>query len=157
MQFRLNAKGRKLKMKKVLFLCTGNSARSQMAEGFLKTLGAGLFEVYSAGTAPVGVNSRAIEVMNEAGIDISNQTSDAISSELLGKIDLLITLCGDARENCPFVPVKVEKRHWPLKDPARTEGSENEVLEEFRKTRDQINKFVVELISEIKSDSPAPK
>ncbi len=135
-------------MKKVLFLCTGNSARSQMAEGFLKTLGAGRFEAYSAGITPVGINPRAIEVMSEAGIDISNQTSDAISSALLGKIDLLITLCGDARENCPFVPVKVEKRHWPLKDPVLTEGSENAVLEEFRKIRDQIKELILELISE---------
>jgi len=90
--------------RKVLFLCTGNSARSQMAEGFLKTLGAGRFEVYSAGIAPVGINPNAIKVMQEIGYDISNQSSDAINRELLDQVDLLITLCGDARDSCPLVP-----------------------------------------------------
>ncbi len=136
------------KKKKILFLCTGNSARSQMAEGFLKTYGAKRYEVFSAGTAPVGVNPRAVVVMSEIGIDISSQTSDALDKELLGKIDLLITLCGDARENCPFVPVKVEKRHWPLEDPARAEGTDEEVLEQFRKVRDQIKTYVSELAAE---------
>ncbi len=133
-------------LKKVLFLCTGNSARSQMAEGFLKTLGAGRFEVYSAGIAPVGINPNAIKVMQEIGIDISNQSSDAVSRELLDQVDLLITLCGDARESCPLVPVKVEKRHWALEDPARAEGSVPEVLEKFREIRDLIKANVEELL-----------
>ena len=133
---------------KVLFLCTGNSARSQMAEGFLKTLGAGRFEVYSAGIAPVGINPNAIIVMQEIGIDISNQSSDAVSRELLDQIDLLITLCGDARESCPLVPVKVEKRHWALEDPARAEGTELEVLEKFREIRDLIRANVEGLLLE---------
>ena len=133
--------------KRVLFLCTGNSARSQMAEGFLKTLGGSNFTVTSAGTNPVGVNPLAVQVMAEVGIDISSQTSDAVTSELLANIDLLITLCGDARENCPFVPVKVEKQHWPLEDPARTEGSEEEKLERFRTIRDEIRKYVENLIT----------
>ncbi|MBW6463769.1 MAG: arsenate reductase (thioredoxin) [Firmicutes bacterium] len=136
------------KQKRVLFLCTGNSARSQMAEGFLKDLGGNQYEVYSAGIAPVGINPMAIMVMDEIGIDISSQTSDAINKELLDKINLLITLCGDARENCPFVPVKVEKRHWPLEDPARVEGSEEEIKAKFREVRDQIKEYVQELISE---------
>ena len=133
---------------KVLFLCTGNSARSQMAEGFLKTLGAGRFEVYSAGIAPVGINPNSIIVMQEIGIDISNQSSDAVSRELLDQIDLLITLCGDARESCPLVPVKVEKRHWALEDPAWAEGTELEVLEKFREIRDLIRANVEELLLE---------
>jgi len=132
--------------KKVLFLCTGNSARSQMAEGFLKTLGKGRFEVFSAGIAPVGINPHAIKVMQEVGIDISNQSSDAVNRELLGKVDLLITLCGDARESCPLVPVKVEKRHWSLEDPARAEGNESAVLEKFREIRDLIRGNVEELL-----------
>ncbi len=135
-------------VKKVLFLCTGNSARSQMAEGFLKEYGKGKFEVYSAGISPAGVNPNAVKVMHELGIDISSQTSDSISKQLLDKADMLITLCGDAREKCPFVPVKVEKRHWSLDDPAQAEGTEAQVLEKFREVRDQIKKYVEELVAE---------
>ncbi len=138
----------KQQQKKVLFLCTGNSARSQMAEGFLKAFGGSRFAVTSAGTAPVGVNPLAIKAMAEVGIDISSHTSDAISANLLANIDLLITLCGDARENCPFVPVKVEKRHWPLEDPARAEGSEEDKLLRFREIRNEIKGYVEELIAE---------
>lgn len=135
-------------VKKVLFLCTGNSARSQMAEGFLKEYGKGKFEVYSAGISPAGVNPNAVKVMHELDIDIGSQTSDSISKQLLDKADMLITLCGDARENCPFVPVKVEKRHWSLDDPARAEGTDEQVLEKFREVRDQIKKYVEELVAE---------
>ncbi len=134
--------------KRVLFLCTGNSARSQIAEGFLKELGGSRFIVTSAGTAPIGVNPLAIKAMAEAGIDISSHTSDAVSSDLLANIDLLITLCGDARENCPFVPVKVEKRHWPLEDPARAEGSDEQKLQRFREIRDETKGYVEQLIAE---------
>lgn len=133
---------------KVLFLCTGNSARSQMAEGFLKRFGSHRFSVKSAGIAPVGVNPLAIEVMHEIGIDISMQTSDPVSRALLDETDLLITLCGDARENCPVVPVKVEKQHWPLEDPARAEGNDQKVLTKFREIRDQIEGYVKELVNE---------
>jgi arsenate reductase (thioredoxin) len=134
--------------KKVLFLCTGNSARSQMAEGFLKTLGRGRFEVFSAGIAPVGVNPMAVRVMKEVGIDISNQTSDPINKELLNRVDLLITLCGDARESCPVVPARIEKRHWSLEDPTRAEGNDEVVLNKFREIRDIIKNHVEELTSE---------
>jgi arsenate reductase (thioredoxin) len=134
--------------KGVLFLCTGNSARSQMAEGFLKALGGDRFAVTSAGTAPVGVNPLAVKAMAEVNVDISSHTSDAVSSNLLANIDLLITLCGDARENCPFVPVKVEKRHWPLEDPARAEGSEEDKLQRFRVIRDEIKEYIEKLIDE---------
>lgn len=137
-----------LQQNRVLFLCTGNSARSQMAEGFLKALGGDRFAVTSAGTAPVGVNPLAVKAMAEVGIDISSHTSDAVNAELLANIDLLITLCGDARENCPFVPVKVEKRHWPLEDPARAEGSEEVKLQRFRGIRNEIKGYVEELIAE---------
>ncbi len=131
----------------VLFLCTGNSVRSQMAEGFLKALGGDKYVVESAGTNPAGVNPRSIEVMAEAGIDISGQTSDRLSPEMLKSADLLITLCGDAHENCPVVPTGVEKRHWPLSDPSFGEGSETEIMERFRETRDLIKEYVEGLIA----------
>ena len=134
--------------KKVLFLCTGNSARSQMAEGLLKHYGRGRFDVASAGIAPAGINPNAITVMKEIGIDISEQTSDQIKRDMLDQAELLITLCGDARENCPIVPAKMEKRHWDLEDPARAEGTEEQVLAKFREIRDQIKKHVEQLVEE---------
>ena len=134
--------------KKVLFLCTGNSARSQMAEGLLRHYGEGKFKVTSAGIAPVGVNPNAIAVMKEIGIDISDQSSNQIKKDMLDQADLLITLCGDARESCPVVPAKMEKRHWDLEDPARAEGTEEQVLAKFREIRDQIKKHVEQLVEE---------
>lgn len=134
--------------KSVLFLCTGNSARSQMAEGFLKELGKDRFEVSSAGISPAGVNPHTVTVMQEVGIDISKQSSDAINKEMLARTDLLITLCGDARENCPYVPARAEKRHWGLEDPARAEGTEEQVLIKFREIRDQIKEYVEHLVEE---------
>ncbi len=134
--------------KKVLFLCTGNSVRSQMAEGFLRAFGGDRFEVKSAGTAPAGVNPNSIAVMKEAGIDISGQSSDRLERQMLEWADLLITLCGDARDNCPVVPPGVEKRHWPLEDPSHGEGTEEEMLARFRKTRDLVKQYVEGLIAE---------
>jgi len=134
--------------KKVLFLCTGNSVRSQMAEGFLRAFGGDRFEVKSAGTAPAGINHNSIEVMKEAGIDISGQSSDRLERQMLDWADLLITLCGDARENCPVVPAGVEKRHWPLDDPSHGDGTDSDIIERFRKTRDQIREYVKELTAE---------
>lgn len=134
--------------KTVLFLCTGNSARSQMAEGFLKEYGKERFDVYSAGISPVGVNPHAVKVMRELEIDISSQTSNAVNKEMLDRADLLVTLCGDARESCPVVPARVEKRHWALEDPARAEGNDEEVEEKFREVRDQIKAFVEQLLAE---------
>ena len=133
--------------KRVHFFCTGNSCRSQMAEGFLRHYGSEKFEVYSAGISPVGVNPLAVKVMEEAGIDISGQTSDPIDMEIIKDADLLITLCGGAKESCPVIPTKVEKRHWPLEDPAEAEGSEEEILEKFREVRDQVAGYVKELIA----------
>ncbi len=135
-------------IKSVLFLCTGNSARSQMAEGLLKHYGKGRFEVTSAGIAPAGVNPNAIAVMKEIDIDINDQTSDQIKKEMLDQADLLVTLCGDARESCPVVPARLEKRYWALEDPARAEGNDVEVKEKFREVRDQIKAFVEQLIAE---------
>ncbi|MEW5920269.1 MAG: arsenate reductase ArsC [Bacillota bacterium] len=135
--------------KKVLFLCTGNSCRSQMAEGFARRLGGELMEVCSAGIAPVGINPRAVQVMEEVGVDITGQSSTAFVPEMLQNVDLVITLCGDARESCPAVPGRVEKRHWSLPDPARAEGSSAEVLAAFRSVRDAVKKYVEELVAEL--------
>ncbi len=136
------------RVKTILFLCTGNSCRSQMAEGFLKHYGGRSYRVYSAGTNPAGVNPKAVKVMDEIGIDISGQSSDAVTGSLLEKADLLITLCGDAQESCPVLTVNIEVRHWPLEDPARAKGDQQEVMEQFRKVRDRIKRNVLQFIQE---------
>jgi len=123
---------------KILFLCTGNSCRSQMAEGWLKQIGGDRFEVYSAGIVAHGKNPRAISVMKEAGVDISGQESEALNPEILGELDLLVTVCGNADETCPAIPVRCEKQHWPFDDPAKARGSEKEIMTGFRRVRDQI-------------------
>ncbi len=135
-------------MKKLLFLCTGNSCRSQIAEGFGKTLLADKFTVYSAGTNPHGINPWAIETMSEIGIDISRQTSDALDVKMLNEMDLIITLCGDAAESCPLTPPHIEKRHWDIPDPARFQGSEQETRQHFREVRDDIRRRIEGLAAE---------
>ncbi len=124
--------------KKVLFLCTGNACRSQMAEGWLKALGGDDFEVYSAGIVAHGKNPRAIAAMADAGVDISQQKSEALDPAILDKIDLLITVCGNADESCPVIPVSCEKQHWPFEDPGKAEGTEEEIMAEFYRVRDEI-------------------
>ncbi|HHV63088.1 MAG TPA: arsenate reductase (thioredoxin) [Firmicutes bacterium] len=137
--------------KRVMFLCTGNSCRSQMAEGFARALFGNNWEVYSAGIEPAGLNPRAIEVMREAGIDISRQTSDHIDIEFLEKMDLVVTLCGDAEERCPVTPPNVRRIHWPLPDPAKAKGTEEEIMAQFRRVRDEIRRRVEELLEEYPS------
>jgi arsenate reductase len=123
---------------KVLFLCTGNACRSQMAEGWLRHLAGDHFEVYSAGIVAHGKNPRAISVMKEAGVDISAQQSEQLDPSILHKLDLLVTVCGHADESCPAIPVSCEKQHWPFDDPAKASGSEAEIMAEFVRVRDQI-------------------
>jgi len=123
---------------KILFLCTGNACRSQMAEGWLKYLGGERFEVYSAGIVAHGKNPRAISVMQQAGVDISGQKSEQLDPLLLESIDLLVTVCSNADKSCPVVPASCEKQHWPFDDPARASGSEKEIMCEFCRVRDQI-------------------
>jgi len=135
---------------KIMFLCTGNSCRSQMAEGFAKELGKGLLELHSAGLSPHGVNPRAVAVMKEIGIDISKQTSKSIDEQLLKKMDIIITLCGNAAESCPLTPPGIRKIHWPLEDPAKAAGSEEEIMSEFRRVRDEIEKKAKNFINEMK-------
>ena len=136
-------------MKKIMFLCTANSCRSQMAEGFAKEFGKGLIEVHSAGLMAAGVHNRAIAVMKEIGIDISNQKSKVIEEGLLKQMDIIVTLCGYAEELCPYTPPEIKRIHWPIKDPVGTIGTEPEIMNEFRRARDEIKEKVQELIKQI--------
>jgi arsenate reductase len=123
---------------RVLFVCTHNSARSQMAEGFLRALGAGRFEAASAGTEKTTVNPLAIEAMAERGIDIRDHTSKTADGLLGAPWDYLITVCDDANERCPFVPGMRNRLHWSFPDPSRASGTDEERLTVFRRVRDQI-------------------
>lgn len=137
-----------MKKRSVLFLCTGNSCRSQMAEGWLKHLGGDLFEVFSAGIVAHGMNPRAIAVMAESGMDISGQESEALDPAILNTLDLLVTVCGNADEACPAIPASCEKQHWPFDDPAKVTGMEEEIMTEFRRVRDQIRARIEQFVSE---------
>ncbi|MNO40810.1 Arsenate-mycothiol transferase ArsC1 [compost metagenome] len=132
----------------VYFLCTGNSCRSQMADGLLTVLGGERFEVWSAGLEAHGLNPRAVQVMQEIGIDISGNRSEVIDPDKLQRADYIITLCGHADEHCPVVNNPSSTRwHWGFDDPAQAKGTEEEILEQFRKVRDEIKarieRFVV--------------
>ncbi len=128
--------------KGILFLCTGNSCRSQMAEGFAKKMLPKNMEIFSAGLEPKGVHPMAIKVMQEVGIDISQQRSKNISEVPIDKIDLVVTLCGDAAERCPIFPGKVKRIHWELEDPAKAQGSQEEIIKIFRKVREIIKSYM---------------
>ena len=132
----------------ILFLCTGNSCRSQMAEGWARQLGGEAFVVESAGIEAHGKNPRAIAVMAEAGLDISGQESTIVNDEMLKRADVVVTVCGHADEMCPALPPSVRKIHWPLTDPARATGSEDEIMAAFRATRDQVEHLVRRLLAE---------
>ena len=125
-------------MTRVLFLCTHNSARSQMAEGFLRAMAGDRFEAGSAGTEKTSVNPLAIGVMAELGIDLGGHTSKLYADVASGAWDYLITVCDDANERCPWVPGSVKRLHWSFPDPSRATGSEEERLAVFRRVRDQI-------------------
>ncbi|HHY66493.1 MAG TPA: arsenate reductase (thioredoxin) [Alicyclobacillus sp.] len=131
------------------FICTGNSCRSQMAEGWAKYLGGDRFRVYSGGLEPRGVHLMTVEVMREVGIDISGQTSDPIDATLLTQADWAITLCGDAGERCPVTPPTVKRLHWGLPDPAKVTGSPDEIKDAFRRVRDEIGRRVQELLKDV--------
>jgi arsenate reductase len=140
---------------KVLFLCTGNSARSQMAEAFLREFGGGRFESYSAGIAPKEINPLTIRVMQESGFDMSDHRSKGVD-EFLGKVHFqyLVTLCDDAEQNCPRVWPGVNQRlHWSFEDPAAFEGPEDEKLDRFRKVRDQIRVKILSWLYEVAENS----
>jgi arsenate reductase len=125
---------------RVLFICTGNSARSQMAEGLLRHFAGDQFEVYSAGLEPQAINPFAIRVMQEIGLDISGQRSKSVV-EYLGRIHMgiVITVCSKAEANCPIFPFTSVRLYWPFEDPADFTGAEDETLQKFRATRDQVS------------------
>jgi len=128
--------------KGILFLCTGNSCRSQMAEGFAKKMLPKNMEIFSAGMEPKSVHLMAVKVMQEIGVDISHQKSKNISEIPLDKINIVITLCGDSAERCPIFPGKVKKIHWELEDPAKAQGSQEEIIKIFQKVRDKIRSHI---------------
>ncbi len=134
---------------RVLFVCTGNSARSQMAEGFARAYGQGKVQAFSAGVEPKGLNPYAVEVMREHGIDISRQRSKALSEDLARTMDCVVTVCGNAEERCPLLPPGVKRIHWPLEDPARDTGSPEEIREVFRRSRDEIERLFRKFLAEI--------
>jgi arsenate reductase len=127
---------------KVLFLCTGNSCRSQMAEGLLRQLGAGRFEAASAGTRPAGLNPDAVAAMRELGIDISGQASKHVDSLAGESFQHVITVCDNAKETCPVFPAAVNTLHWSFDDPAAATGSEEERMAVFRRVRDEIRQRI---------------
>ena len=135
---------------KILFVCTGNSARSQMAEGFARHLGQDRVEAHSAGVEPSRLNPFAVAVMLEKGIDISHQRSKAFDENLARRMHVVVTVCGNADERCPMLPPEVNKLHWPLEDPAVAKGTHPEILAKFRDIRDQIETRVLELIGTLK-------
>ncbi|HSW52112.1 MAG TPA: arsenate reductase (thioredoxin) [Sulfuricaulis sp.] len=135
---------------KILFLCTGNSCRSQMAEGWANHIGRDRIEAMSAGIEAHGKNPRAIAVMREAGVDISRQESTRVTPEMLAEADLVVTVCGHADEHCPVLPHGVQKKHWPLEDPAKATGTEDEIMANFRATRDEVRSRVENLIGGLK-------
>jgi arsenate reductase len=128
--------------KKVLFLCTGNSCRSQMAEGFLRFLSPGQCEVFSAGTHPGAVNPLAVTIMKEAGVDLTTHRSKSLDEFRDEKFDYVITVCDNARQSCPVFPGESIRMHWNLEDPARAVGSLEERLAVFRSIRDRIHSHV---------------
>ena len=140
---------------RVLFLCTGNSCRSQMAEGFLREYGGDAFEVASAGVDPTRINSLAVRVMAEAAVDISAQYSKSVDEMTAGQFDYVITVCDRAREVCPIFPRAGRSLHWSFEDPAEATGAEEDRLIVFRRVRDEIGARVREFVSNIDREREA--
>lgn len=135
-------------MKKILVLCTGNSCRSQLAQGYLKHFAGDQAEIYSAGIETHGVNPNAIQVMAEDHIDISSHTSNHVDEYADIDFDVVITVCDNANEACPFFPGKVERFHQNFPDPAKTTGSAEEVMDEFRSVRDMIKTYSADFVDQ---------
>jgi arsenate reductase len=131
------------KKKRVLIVCTGNSARSQMAEGLLRHEGGERFEVFSAGTKPTHVRPEAIAVMHEIGIDISHQRSKSVDQFIGQPLDIVVTVCDSANETCPVFPGNVKRLHWSFEDPAAVEGPDEVRKAAFRRIRDQIHGHIM--------------
>jgi arsenate reductase len=130
---------------KVLILCTGNSARSQMAEGLLRHMAGGSFDVYSAGTRPVGLNPNAVKAMSEVGIDIAGHRSKSVEEFLGQQFDYVVTVCDNARESCPIFPGAGQRVHHSFPDPAAAAADEPMAL--FRQVRDEIQTWLAEFIT----------
>ncbi len=135
-------------MKNILVLCTGNSCRSQLAEGYLRHFAGDKAVVYSAGIETHGVNPKAIQVMAEDGIDISHHTSNNVDEYLAIPFDYVITVCDNASENCPYFPGTVKRFHHNFPDPAKATGTPEQVMDEFRKVRDMIKTYSKEFLNQ---------
>ncbi len=143
---------------RVMFLCTGNTCRSQMAEGLGRELGKGDIDVYSAGVAPAGyVHPKAIAVMKELWIDISDQTSKSIDERLLKTMDVVVTLCGNAEASCPRTPPEIRRLHWPIDDPIAATGTDEKIMEAFRTARDTIREQIERFFADIRRDPVSVK
>jgi len=136
---------------RVLILCTGNSARSQMGEGLLRRLAGVRYEVFSAGTKPVGVNPLAIEAMREVRIDISAQRSKSVAEFAGQEFATVITVCDNAAEECPVFPGAPQRVHWSLPDPAAVSGTPEEKLGAFRKVRDELERRILSFVNSMVS------
>ena len=134
--------------KKILVLCTGNSCRSQIADGYLKHFAEGRAEVYSAGVETHGVNLKAVETMKEDGFDISSHTSNNVNEYLDIDFDYVITVCDNAKERCPYLPTKAKTFHYNFPDPAKAIGTEDEIKEQFRLVRNMIKSYSQKFIEE---------
>jgi arsenate reductase len=137
-----------MKKKKILVVCTGNSCRSQIAEGYLRKIAGDKTEVYSAGVETHGVNPLAIETMKEDGVDISSQTSNNMNEYLNLDFDFVITVCDNAKERCPFFPTTAKKFHQNFPDPAKATGSEGEIKAQFRQVRQQIKDYCLQFVTD---------
>lgn len=135
-------------MKRILVLCTGNSCRSQIAEGYLRFFAKGKAEIYSAGIETHGVNPMAVETMKEDGIDISHHTSNNVDEYSNIDFDFVITVCDNANEACPVFPSKAKKFHHNFPDPAKAKGTEEEITDEFRKVREMIKIYCDNFVKE---------
>lgn len=135
-------------MKKIFVLCTGNSCRSQIAEGYLRNFAGKAAFVYSAGVETHGVNPRAIAIMKEDGIDISSHTSNHMDEYKDINFDFVITVCDNAKERCPYFPANAEKFHYNFPDPAKASGTDEEVTNEFRNVREMIKKYSENFVKE---------
>jgi len=135
-------------MKKILVLCTGNSCRSQIAEGYLRHFAGDIAEIYSAGIETHGVNPKAVEIMKRDGIDISGHTSNHINEYANIDFDFVITVCDNARESCPYFPSKAIKLHYNFPDPAKATGNEAQIMAQFSEVREMIRKYVSDFVDQ---------
>ena len=135
-------------MKKVLVLCTGNSCRSQIAHGYLQQFAGNKAQVYSAGVEVHGVNPKAVKIMAEDGVEISSHTSKNVEEYMDIPFDYIITVCDNAKENCPYFPSKAQRLHQNFPDPAKATGTEQEVMEEFKRVRDMIKVYAADFVKQ---------